>query len=605
MRKLYAQLATTRGRLLLLGGLMVVAINLGAAVLLLTGDMDDYFDAVWWAFRHLVDPGSLGDDDEWDERLVGTGLALAGIVVFVGVVLSLVIEAVQRGLERLEDQPPPVRASGHVVVLGWGSLTPLVLDEVAALRHHDHQVPGKVVVVAPASLRGERDRMLAELRSHRRDLTGDVRFGDDDDLDVLDDVSLTSAASILVLPNDLGEGDPLAADLDVIGRASLVAKALEGHDTPPIVGYLVNSDDGYAAAAATLPPTFIGVAGDRAITGMLRLSIAAPPWGTILTDAMALGTEVALEVEPAGVVAGRPFAEATLDGSPRLPIGVDTADGRFVTDGSHVVAPGDRIVVVRTDQPWRATGDADPSILVDDERARRCRVLVVGWNQRVPTLLDDLFIPGSLEVEVVNVSPDPVEVRRAEIPRRLLDDPRCTLIEAALRDVDDCRAVLEETRPDQVLVMSSPRSRGDRGAAVRAADASAMFLAGRFAAVHEGDAEVLVDQFEPTSTVSLDGIGRIRAVPAARLHAVTLAGLLTVTASDNLLQMVFGDDDAPPFVGRVTTADGQPRPFAEVRAAALARGNTVLGFVDGHEIVVAPAPDRPVPSGAGLLLLRT
>lgn len=605
MRQVFAQLQTTRGRVLLLGGLLIVAINLGAGVLLLTGDADSYPDAVWWAFRHMVDPGSLGDDDEWDERLVGTGLALTGIVLFVGVVLAIVIDAVQQGLERLEEQPLPIRAHGHVVILGWGSLTPLVLDELAALRRSERHVPDHVVVVAPSARRSARDQIEDALRSYRHDLAGEVRFSDVDDVEVLADVSAARAVSVLVLPNDHDEVDTLAADLDVIGRASVVAQATEHHHPSPLVCYLVNSDEGYAAAQATLPSTFVGVAGDRAITGMLRLALLSPPWATVLVDALSLGNEVALAIEPAGARAGTRLADVTLEGGSSVTIGVDTVDDGFVTDGARPLVASDRIVALRTDHPWPTATDVDPAIQIDDDRAQRCRLLVVGWNQRFPALLDDLFAVPSLDIDVVNVHTTPVEARRAALPARLLDGGHVELVEAPLRDADDCRAVLEATSPDRLLVMSSPDVlTGDRAAAIRAADASAVFLAGRFAAAHDGAIEVVVDQFEPTSGFTLEGGGHVRAVPAAELQAFTMARVLTATTADNLLQRIFGDDDAPPFLGRVTTADGHPRPFAAVRAAALARGDGLLGYVDGDEVRVVPPPDEPVPSGALLLLLR-
>lgn len=606
VRAVLAHLATTRGRVLLLVALVIVAVSLGAVIVMAVGDFDDYPEAVWWAFRHVVDPGALGDDDHWDERVVGTALTMTGLVVFLGIVLTVVTDVVQRALERLEDQPPSLRVSDHTVILGWGSLTPLVLDEIATLRRSDPTMPSRVVVVASASMRGERDRLNAELRSHRRDFAGDVRFAETDDVEALAAVSVWTARSVLVVPDDLDQADPLATDLDVIGRASVLARALDvpGHATGPLVIFLVNSDEGYASAAATLPPSFVGITGDRAITGMLRLSLVSPPWGAVLTGAMDLGTEDLFGVGEPGAAAGHTFAEVSAHVDHQLPLGVYAAGGEFTTDGGHEIAAGDRIVWVRTAHAWGPPVVADPDIVIDDDRHVRCRLLIVGFNHRVPTLLDDLLAQRALDVEVVNVSDLPAPQRRAQIPQRLIDATTCELVEAPLRDADDCRALLHEVRPDRVLVVSTPRADSTSANLFRAADASAVFLAGRIGSVQDGAVPVVVDLFEPASGPVADGLSSVRAIPAARLQAFTLARAISGASSSDLVTAVFGDDDAPPFVGSVRTPDGAPRTFAAVRAAAVAHGSSVLGVVVDGEIEVAPPPDRPVPSGAELLLLR-
>src|SRR5919106_699629 len=69
---------STWGRLALLGALVLAVWLASVATATATGAFAHFGDAAWSGFRHLLDPGALGDDDTAAERIVGAVQVVAG-----------------------------------------------------------------------------------------------------------------------------------------------------------------------------------------------------------------------------------------------------------------------------------------------------------------------------------------------------------------------------------------------------------------------------------------------------------------------------------------------------------------------------------------------
>ncbi len=596
--RLFRLVSTISGRVLALFVLVVVAVNAGALTAVLTGDFDSYPEAAWWAFRHVVDPGSLGDDVEWDERIIGTGLMVTGIVVFVGIVLALLTDVVQRSLERLDETQVAVRVRDHVVIFGWSWLTPLMLDEIESIMAGDPATHRPVVVIAPASLRSERDRIRAELRSHHHIFSTDLLFAEEDDAAPLDLARVTQAGSVVVVRDDTGRRDPLAVDVDVIARAALLAERLAGASRPR-VAYHVSRDQSRVAASRALPPDFVAIAADRTITGLLRMALFTPAWARLL--APTAPSEMDVEVSPAGRLAGLLLGEVSGALPGRLPLGVRPRVGRFTTAGDRPLEPDDLVVSLPAGRSWPDTNEPPAAIEITDAAPDELHVLVVGWNDNVPVLVDDLAALESTRVRVTSVRDGGTPV----LPPELVARTRCTFVEASIDDPDALSTLLESQRPDRIVVVSTVWGAIDPERDLPAADARAVITAALLASVDGARREILVDLYVPASAASLRGLPRVHVLPAAAMQAVMLARLAAGPEGGNVILDVFGDDRAPPLVGRVAIADGRPRPFAAVRAAGLAASASVVGVVENGTPWMAPPPDLPVHPGTEVLMLRS
>ena len=80
-------------------------------------------EAIWWAFLRLSDPGYLGDDEGGWRRLISTLLTILGYVVFLGSMVAIITSWLNRKIRNLEQGLTPVTSNNHVLILGWTSKT--------------------------------------------------------------------------------------------------------------------------------------------------------------------------------------------------------------------------------------------------------------------------------------------------------------------------------------------------------------------------------------------------------------------------------------------------------------------------------------------------
>jgi ion channel POLLUX/CASTOR len=82
------------------------------------------FEAIWWAFLRLSDPGYLGDDQGFGLRLISTIVTIAGYVLFLGVLVAILTQGLNEWISRLEQGLSPISAKNHVIFLGWSDRMP-------------------------------------------------------------------------------------------------------------------------------------------------------------------------------------------------------------------------------------------------------------------------------------------------------------------------------------------------------------------------------------------------------------------------------------------------------------------------------------------------
>ena len=264
---------TTRGRLLLLVAAVSFVMLSTAAVLHYVFDQfEDYGEALWSAAVHLVDPGALVEDDDAPQRAMGMFQAVAGLVLLIGLLFELVSETVGRSIERLGRSDPPVRARGHLLIVGSGDL----LTEVAgalSLAPKVGEAGARIVVLAPEEARPSRRRLLEALRGQAGATRLDLVIGDIADPSGFDLGAAASAARILVLPSSGGPVAAEAADVEVMRTGLALEEYLDERDAGPEVRLLFRRGRNVDAVWDALPSSWDAVVGDRTVSATLRHTI--------------------------------------------------------------------------------------------------------------------------------------------------------------------------------------------------------------------------------------------------------------------------------------------------------------------------------------------
>ncbi len=568
---------STSGRLALLLGFAALLLAGTAAVGTAVGDFPDFGEALWSGIRHLLDPGSLGDDETTSRRIVGLIEVLTGIVLVVGLALTVLSDVVDRLLHRLGESDPPVRTSGHLLVIGAGAAL------VPVLRRLAEREPDAVAVVCvppgdAADRRGLQERLVAATPR----LAVRVIGGDASSEGGLARAAATAARAIAVLSPANVDDDAADVHAIEIGAALAEALAAAGHATH--VGVELRRGRNVDAIWSQFPDNFDAVVRDRSLGAVLTIAISQPSFVAAL-GVTPEGDEGGIFVVDAAPYAGARFA-ALLDLlDDAIPIGLvpggDFERVRYAPDPATAVGPGDRLIVIADDEPAARRQSAGPAAA-----ARRAaagppyparvellpspRGLIVGWSDAAASLLAGRrSLPGPhprLSVLAAgDALPAPAEAEGDGIERRIGDpgDPRD--LAAAIRDVD----------PGVVLVTATGARDDDRAADARAA-LTALHIC---RIVGERRLPLLVEQrLADRERPLARADDRIRVISGAALAGQTI-GLAVVDPDALAAQEALARHP----VGSVRTADLgiDAGSFAAAYRALLAAGAVPIGLARG------------------------
>jgi len=406
--------------------LMVLLVSLGGGLLirLLVPEIESTGDAVWWAFLRLTDPGYLGDDAGAVKRVVSIVITLLGFILFTGSLVAILTQWLVETMQRLELGLTPVALEDHFVVLGWTSRTATILEEIIASQGRVlrflRQRGGKRLRLALLA-----EEVDAVLMQEIKDRLGEhwnarqiiLRNGSALRLDHLERVDFAHASAILIPATDAVSTGPIQSDARTVKALMTLGSALEQQADSELPIVIAEMQD-YSLASrirSLYPGPLEIIAGDQVISRLIAQNVRHPGlsqiYGELLSgkegsqiyvrDGSSLEGETVLQVATS-------FTEAVLLGVARPEAGSYRAmlnppdDLRLKAD--------DRLVLLARSYDDAAPPDTVSSIgalpeempAPQDTAPRLRRVLMLGWNHRVPALLGE-FASYTNEQFVIDV----------------------------------------------------------------------------------------------------------------------------------------------------------------------------------------------------------
>jgi hypothetical protein len=389
-------LQTTRGRLVVLLGAVAVVLLGSAALAHFAFDLYAGFgDAVWRATVHLLDPSSLQDDEGGAARTIGLFQVVTGLVLLVGLLFTFVSETVGRSLERLGQSDRPVRARGHLLIVGSADLAP-VAARAAADATRLRPAFERIVVLAPESARESREQLRGALEEAAGGLRVDLVFGDTGGESGFELAAAEAAAVVLLMPARSGPVAAETADVETTQAGVALAEYLEGREAAPRVCLLFRRGRNVDAAWELVPDAWEAVVGDRTVTALLRLGVTRPE---ALVGLPTVGDAASLSDEYPGLVRSA----------------------------------------------WQAA-----------ESARRpLRLAIVGCSFDAPALMEDLAEAGAQRFEVTVIAERDVFDRY--LGEGTHSGIAVRFIETRLEEPERLAESLAAASPDAVIVTPSPR----------------------------------------------------------------------------------------------------------------------------------------------------
>lgn len=601
---------------LLVVAMLVGAISVagGAAVLVAGSGFESSSEAVWWAFLRLSDPGYLGDDVGAVNRTISTVLTVLGYVVFLGALVAVMTQWLNARMEQLESGLTPVARNDHVLILGWTNRTVSIVEELLLsegrvrrfLRRHGARELQIVLLAREVNARFAQDV---------RDAVGEIweesrvtlRSGDPLRVEHLERVDYLNAAAIIIPGAEFGSGSAATVDTNTV--KTLLSLGVRDEVTGP-----EPADHPFAVAevfdAGKVPlarKAYSGdlevIASDAVISRLLAQNVRHPGLSQVYNELLTHGdgAEIYVRELPDG-------SESSLEElSPRFPgavlMGVVRREaGEFRpylnAPAGFRVREGDRLVCLARSyadtEPSRQTtttaverGTPHPPV----EEGRRRKVLILGWNHKVPALLQEFASYPDESYDIRCVSTVPVS-RREQILARLGELSPTLRIDHVEGDYTR-EAVLAAADPAShgaVLFLGSDRQRTEEESDARTIVGSLVLR------------EILPDAAGPGVILELLDPENVRLLERARSEVIIspliLSHMLAQVALRRELRTVFDELFTAGGAEVIFRHPGEyglsgTVSFERVGVAAAAAGETALGIRSGpghHTLDLCPGP---------------
>jgi voltage-gated potassium channel Kch len=394
------------GPIALVGWLALVTlalIGLGAIVALIFGLVPDdgrqsFVGQLFSTLMHAMDPGTVaGDTGGWPFLVLMLVVTLGGLFI-VSALVGVIATALDEKLLELRKGRSFVVERDHTLVLGWSDAVFTILPELA-IANESEKNPSIVILA-------DRDKVEMEdaIRAKVPDLKGTrviCRTGSPIDLADVAIANPHAARSVIVLSPE--SDDP---DAEVI--KTVLALTRGPHKRA----------DGYQIVAEIHDPANLEAAelvgGEQAVfidkrETIAKLIVQASRQSGVSAAYVELldfdGEEIYFRDDP--VLVGVSYGDALLAYEQAAVIGLHRASGEIVVNPPMelLLEEGDRVIAIAEDdsvleRAERFAGSVDATAIVRGERRPEApqRVLVIGWNARTCTVVNELdhyVAPGS------------------------------------------------------------------------------------------------------------------------------------------------------------------------------------------------------------------
>ena len=404
----FTETLLTRGPLyqLMLVAAVIFALSVGGGIFVHITNPDSYsntLEAIWWAFLRLTDPGYLGDDHGLYPRLISTFLTIAGYVVFLGALVALMTNWLDRMLSFLASGRSPIFEEGHVLIVGWNDRLHALIEEIVhtAQRAGEDGKPAIVVLCDPynpAMYRELSQKIDPEVRKRCRLM---VRSGNPLEVESLERVDFAYARSIILVATASAErSDRSLSDITLAKvLMSMKAQAPNPKRVPSVVvevaftgnKLLVESVGWNKSTEAVVADDIMG----RLFCQAIRFPGISKVYHRMLTDTF---TDSVILKSPQSLgVVGRTLREIVPTLKEGTPIGL-LRKGEEQSDLSLLgldikIESDDRVVLVTSRTPREVQDEAPfPGWKLSPHKETRSkrRILVLGWSTDLLVFLQEL-----------------------------------------------------------------------------------------------------------------------------------------------------------------------------------------------------------------------
>src|SRR5215207_2437970 len=365
-----------------------------------------FLEILWLSLMRTIDPGGVGGDQgSWPFLLSMLAVTAGGILVF-STLIGVIFTGIESKLDELRKGRSFVVEKEHTVVYGWSSEVFSVISELVVA---NESRPSACVAVLAHKDKVEMEDEIRDRVGKTKNTRVICRTGDPIDIDDLELVNPHKARSIIVLPP---EGED--ADSRVIKTILALTNNPNRREDPYHIVSRMRDPENLSVARMVGGSEVELVPVDDLIARITAQTCRQSGLSGVYTDLLDFGgDEIYFFHEPR--LAGRTFQEALTAHENCSVIGLSAGNGRIQLNPpmDTRVSPQDAMILIAEDDSKISLSEnAEPEVDVGAIRKplprerKPERTLVLGWNDRAPTMIAQLDGYVSAGSEVTVVAPD-------------------------------------------------------------------------------------------------------------------------------------------------------------------------------------------------------
>ena len=416
------------------------------------GQRPGFLETLWLDLMRTIDPGNVGGDrGSWPYLISMLVVTAGGILVF-STLIGVIFAGIDEKLADLRKGRSFVVERGHTVIYGWSpEVFPIVAELVKA-----NESRGSTCIAILAET--DKVEMEDEIRA-RVGKTGRTRVvcrtGNPINIDDVAIVNPNEARSIIVLPPEEPE-----ADSKVIKTILALTNNPNRREESYHIVSRISDPENLGVAQMVGRAELRLVAVDDLIARITAQTCRQSGLSLVYTDLLDFGRdEIYFIREPR--LAGMSFSEALTAYERCSVIGLRQGDGRIRLNPKPdtKISADDEIVLIAEDDSaihlseHQATEIEIWAIRKPPPRESKPeRTLILGWNDRAPTIVAELdnYVRSGSEVTVVTLD--------AAVPSSRFDALRNQKVTSRVGNITDRRILdqLEVSSYDHVIVLGHP-----------------------------------------------------------------------------------------------------------------------------------------------------
>lgn len=375
--------------LVIFSAIIIFAVSLVVSLTQIDEANRSFGELLWIGLMRTMDAGAVGGDTgRWEFLLAMLITTIGGILIF-SILIGIFTTGLESKLEQLRKGRSFVAEEGHTLILGWSPQIFMVISELVIANANQRYTCLTIL--------GEHDKV--EMEDEIRARVGDTgrtrivcRTGSPIDMTDLEMVNPQGARAIIILSP---EDD--APDIHVIKTILALTSGSHKAQNYHIVAAIRDAKNLEVARLAGGNDVQLVLAGDL-IARIAAQTCRQSGLSVVYTELLDFGgDEIYFQDEPQLV--GKTFGEALLAYADSAVIGICHAGGRIQINPPMQTpfGVGDQVIVIAEDDDTIKVTAVSESVIAEKsiQSAPKVapqpeRTLILGWNERAPTIIAEL-----------------------------------------------------------------------------------------------------------------------------------------------------------------------------------------------------------------------